>query len=551
MDNGDVYYSHSSDDCDDVSSNGQETESPFGGMSYSQNREDDGTLQVDSQNIELTPLIQQDQDIPNIFVHAAESSIDEPRIGLEFKYEEEARRFYNIYAYKTGFSIRKASQYKAKRKNNMVTSHYYVCSKEAITNLEHKCKAIFGQHPKSIITDQDPAMKKAIKQVFPNTVHRCCQWHVMRKAREYLGVLYNNKEGFKKELESCINNSITVEEFETKWSMMLQNFELQDNSHLQVMWNSRESWVPVYFRDAFFAEMSTSQRSESMNALTKIYTDCHTSIYKFVTQIEKMVASRYDKEDEADFRSGDGKPSLWSHNPIEKEAREVYTRRVYSEFKNQLRASTGYEVTELKENLSYKVSIMPDSTLPYQRVQSYTVSINPSKERVECSCKYFEFSGLLCSHALKDMIHLNMRKIPPDYIMKRWTKVAKKGSLSMKLRNIEAGDSLNSKALRFNALSLKVQKIPFEASKNFESYQMACEKIDRLVEEIISLNQALKEKQGDNIADDIGDEQALSMRSSHFVPLAEKISKEGISESDVKEEKLIMRDCRIKVLLVF
>nr|CAD1836504.1 unnamed protein product [Ananas comosus var. bracteatus] len=130
MDSRDVYYSHGSDDCDDVSSNGQETESPFGGMSYSQNREDDGTLQVDSQNRELTPLIQQDQDTPNIIVHAAESSIDEPHIGLEFKCEEEARRFYNIYAYKTGFSIRKASHYKAKRKNNMVTSYYYVCSKE-------------------------------------------------------------------------------------------------------------------------------------------------------------------------------------------------------------------------------------------------------------------------------------------------------------------------------------------------------------------------------------------------------------------------------------
>ncbi|XP_020102360.1 uncharacterized protein LOC109719923 [Ananas comosus] len=130
------------------------------------------------------------------------------------------------------------------------------------------------------------------------------------------------------------------------------------------------------------------------------------------------------------------------------------------------------------------------------------------------------------------MIHLNMRKIPPDYVMKRWTKVAKGGSLSMKLRNIEAGDSLNSKSLRFNALSLKVQKIPFEASKNFESYQMACEKIDRLVEEIISLNKALKEKQGDNIADDIGDEQALSMRSSHFVSDFKQSSKIGLIVKD-------------------
>ena len=35
--------------------------------------------------------------------------------------------------------------------------------------------AMYGKHPKSIITDQDRAMKKAIEMVFPNTKHRCCQ----------------------------------------------------------------------------------------------------------------------------------------------------------------------------------------------------------------------------------------------------------------------------------------------------------------------------------------------------------------------------------------
>lgn len=31
--------------------------------------------------------------------------------------------------------------------------------------------AMYGKHPKAIINDQDPVMKKAIEIVFPNTVH--------------------------------------------------------------------------------------------------------------------------------------------------------------------------------------------------------------------------------------------------------------------------------------------------------------------------------------------------------------------------------------------
>ncbi|KAJ1703204.1 hypothetical protein LUZ63_002983 [Rhynchospora breviuscula] len=82
-------------------------------------------------------------------------------------------------------------------------------------------KAMYGKKPRAIITDQDPAMRIAIKEVFPNSVHRCCQWHVMRKAREHLGAIYNLKPDFKKELKRVINHSNTVSEFEEKWRAML------------------------------------------------------------------------------------------------------------------------------------------------------------------------------------------------------------------------------------------------------------------------------------------------------------------------------------------
>ncbi|GJU56695.1 FAR1-related sequence 5-like protein [Tanacetum coccineum] len=42
-------------------------------------------------------------------------------------------------------------------------------------------KKIFGSVPKEVITDQDPAMKNAIEEIFPDSRHRLCMWHIMKK----------------------------------------------------------------------------------------------------------------------------------------------------------------------------------------------------------------------------------------------------------------------------------------------------------------------------------------------------------------------------------
>jgi hypothetical protein len=96
-------------------------------------------------------------------------------------------------------------------------------------------KAMYGQQPRAIITDQDPAMRAAIIDVFPNTVHRCCQWHVMRKARDHIGILYGMKQGFESELKRVINRSMSMSKFEEGWTTMLATYGLQNNKHLKVM----------------------------------------------------------------------------------------------------------------------------------------------------------------------------------------------------------------------------------------------------------------------------------------------------------------------------
>jgi MULE transposase domain len=89
---------------------------------------------------------------------------------------------------------------------------------EKVTNFvwlfETWLKAMYEKYLKSIITDQDPAMRISIKKIFPNTIHRCCQWRVMRKAREQLLKVYNSKPNFEDHLKKVINRSLTITDFE-------------------------------------------------------------------------------------------------------------------------------------------------------------------------------------------------------------------------------------------------------------------------------------------------------------------------------------------------
>ncbi|KAJ4799444.1 FAR1-related sequence 5 [Rhynchospora pubera] len=361
-------------------------------------------------------------------------------------------------------------------------------------------KAMYGKKPQVIITDQDAAMRIAIKVVFPNAVHRCCQWHMMRKAREHLGILYNSKKGFEDDLKRVINRSMTVSDFEEGWRHMLKKHKLGNNRHLKNMYEKRSEWVPAYFRGTFFADMSTTQRSESANSSLKIWTNNHKSMYQLVLNVEKIVDNIWEKESDEDIASMNVVPKLTSFHRIEKDASQVYTRKVMKLFKEILKESQLGEVDEIEKDALYQVTIKEHPDIKNWILESYMVKINKLEDIVSCSCKGYEFEGLLCSHAIKVMHHVNMFHLPNRYIMKRWCKDANACAKRSKFeRSMDIGSTQEQESLRFATLKPRVIKLLNKVSKSseaFKKFQGLLSMVEQEMQDVVNEEETLTHEVG-------------------------------------------------------
>ena len=95
--------------------------------------------------------------------------------------------------------------------------------------------AMGGKHPQTIITDQDRAMQVAISEVLPNTVHKCCLYHVKSKTEQKVGRTFQHNEGLFEEFQDIVDNSLTELEFETLWQQMIADFKVEHIKKIQTI----------------------------------------------------------------------------------------------------------------------------------------------------------------------------------------------------------------------------------------------------------------------------------------------------------------------------
>lgn len=343
-------------------------------------------------------------------------------------------------------------------------------------------RAMGGQVPKVIVTEQGNSMNEAVEEVFPNSRHCYCLWDITRKIPDKLTHVIKRDENFMVKFNKCIYKSWTKVDFERRWWKMVDRFELREDCWIQSLYEDRQKWVPIYLNDTFLAGMSTSQRSESINFFFDRYVTKVTTLKEFVEQYEVALHDRCEKEAHADFESRQTVLPLKSPSPYEKQMSSIYTREIFKKFQYEVmgaHACHPVKETEDDETVSFRVTDL-------ERQQEFRVVWNGTKLVVSCSCLSFGLGGFLCRHAMIVLQFSGVFSIPTSYILKRWTKDAKNRHILNQISN-----PVESRGQRYNDLCRRAIRLAEEGSLSLESYNAALLVLEEGINKCVAENDSL------------------------------------------------------------
>ncbi|XP_031504039.1 protein FAR1-RELATED SEQUENCE 5-like isoform X2 [Nymphaea colorata] len=331
-------------------------------------------------------------------------------------------------------------------------------------------EAMNGKHPQVVLTDIDNAIAVAVSHVWPNAHHRLCLWHIFQNAEKCIGHILNQKTGFKESFTRCIFQCEDDDTFRFAWEQMILVYNLEKNLWLQRLYKDKGKWALAYGRQYFCAGMISTQRVESMHAtLKKCLYSCLT-IFCFMEQYEAFVNGLRQSELEEDIKGFHTRPITLGMKILMQPA-DLYTPTAFEWLKKEVieALNCSLEVDTPEANMQRYHVVWEGEEFP-KRHEAY-VTYNVGNKAVECTCKKYEFKGILCRHALKALDRENIKEIPESYIMRRWTKNAK---IRMLNTSCLSGSSVDDKcyvASRYQLMCRSLLHVADLASKNEEAYE--------------------------------------------------------------------------------
>lgn len=327
--------------------------------------------------------------------------------------------------------------------------------------------AMSNKQPTSITTDQVGVIQTAVSKVVPGVRHRIGKWHVLRECQERLALFCFAHPDLQAELLNCINLSETMEEFELSWASFIEKYDLAGNDWLLSLYNSRHQWVPAYFRNSFFAAISPNQ--DSHFSFFDSYVNQQTCLPMFFRQYERAMESWFEKEIQADYETMSTMPELKTPSPMEKQAADVYTSRIFNKFQEELVETFVYTANRMDGDDAtsiFRVAKFEDDR------KAYMVTLNVSDITASCSCQMFEYSGILCRHILTVFTVTSVLTLPSHYILRRWSKNAK-DRVPKEESSPDDGLGIGSTASRYNSLCQEVFRYAEEGAWTPETYRAA------------------------------------------------------------------------------
>ncbi|PWA76481.1 protein FAR1-RELATED SEQUENCE 11 [Artemisia annua] len=246
-----------------------------------------------------------------------------------------------------------------------------------LLSTKEKFCLLMGKPPQTILMDQDPWMSEAIAQEMSTTKHAFCIWHITTKFSGWFNSLLRSEYSSWCSEFYNLYKLDTVEEFEQQWPLVIAKYNLNDNKHVVGFYEIRELWVPAYLRGFFFGGMTTTGKSKSINAFIKRFISSRTCLNQFVRQ---------------------------------EQGHHYLTPYAFKKFQHEFGKAFQYSIHE--ENCTTFI------VNHHKATRHHTVFWDGNV--ATCSCKYFEFVGILCRHILSVFVHKDCFEIPSTYWLSRW-----------------------------------------------------------------------------------------------------------------------------------
>lgn len=155
--------------------------------------------------------------------------------------------------------------------------------------------------------------------------------------------------------------------------------------------------------------------------------------------------------------------------PMESHAASVLTPFAFSKLQEQLVLAAHYASFQLEDGFLVRHHTKLDGGRKVYWV--------PQEGIISCSCQQFEFSGILCRHALRILSTGNCFQIPDRYLPLRWRRISSSSARPMQ-------NNPNDHAERVQLLQSMVSTLVAESSKSKERVDIATEQVSILLSRI-------------------------------------------------------------------
>lgn len=323
-----------------------------------------------------------------------------------------------------------------------------------------------GKAPQTMLTDQNICLKEAIAMEMPTTKHALCIWLIVAKFPSWFNAVLGERYNEWKAEFYRLYNLETIEDFEMGWRDMVNSFGLHTNRHIANLFALRSLWALPYLRSHFFAGITTTGLSKSINAFIQRFLSAQTRLAHFVEQVAVAVDFKDQAGEQQTMQQNLQNICLKTGAPMESHAVTILTPFAFSKLQEQLVLAAHYASFQMEDGFLVRHHTKLEG--------GRKVYWAPREGLISCSCHQFEFSGILCRHALRVLSTGNCFQIPDRYLPLRWRRISISSS---KLQQNTPSDH----AERVQLFQSMVSTLMTESAKSKERLDFAMEQVSILL----------------------------------------------------------------------